>query len=48
MHGQALELYKSILGLDHSETLGSMKNLVIVLNSQGRYEEASKKAPEAR
>ena len=35
-----LELKETVLGCEHSDTLSSMNNLTLVLNSQGRYAEA--------
>lgn len=40
MHRQALELKEKVLGAEHPDTLTSINNLILVLNSQGKYEEA--------
>ncbi|KAK9422560.1 putative Polyketide synthase [Seiridium unicorne] len=40
MHRETLELYKSVLGLEHPSTLDSIHNLALVLRSLGKYEEA--------
>ena len=40
MHRQTLELREKVLGLEHPSTLDSMNNLALVLDSQGKYEEA--------
>jgi hypothetical protein len=40
MHREALMLCEKVLGRDHPDTLTSMNNLVLVLDSQGKYEEA--------
>ena len=37
-----LELKEKILSIDHLLTLASINNLVVVLNSQGKYKEAEK------
>ena len=42
MHQQTLQLREKVLGQEHPDTLGSMNNLAIVLDSQGKYEEAKK------
>jgi tetratricopeptide (TPR) repeat protein len=39
-HGQALSLRRKRLGREHPSTLTSMSNLALVLESQGKYEEA--------
>ena len=40
MHRQTLELKEKMLGREHPDTLGSMNNLALVLDSRGKYEEA--------
>jgi len=40
MHRQALELSEKVLGPEHPDTLASMNNLALVLDSQGKYEAA--------
>ncbi|KAF6806089.1 Kinesin light chain 3 [Colletotrichum musicola] len=40
MHRQTLELKEKVLGLENPSTLASMNNLALVLDSQGKYEEA--------
>ncbi|OLN92208.1 Kinesin light chain 3 [Colletotrichum chlorophyti] len=40
MHRQTLELREKVLGLENPLTLTSINNLAIVLESQGKYEEA--------
>ena len=41
MHRRALELRETVLGKEHPNTLTSMSNLAGVLESQGKYEDAS-------
>ncbi|OLN95527.1 Kinesin light chain 4 [Colletotrichum chlorophyti] len=40
MYREALEIREKILGLDDPETLGSIRNLALVLRTQEKYEEA--------
>jgi Tetratricopeptide repeat len=40
MHQQTLELRKMVLGMEHPDTLTSMRDLAKVLDSQGRHGEA--------
>jgi hypothetical protein len=40
MHHQVLELREKVLGPEHLDTLASMDNLALVLNSLGKYEAA--------
>ena len=40
MHRRALELRGKVLGAEHPDTLASMNDLVLVLESQGKYEAA--------
>jgi hypothetical protein len=40
MHRQTLVRMEKVLGHEHPSTLGSMSNLAIVLDRQGKYEEA--------
>ncbi|RYP80699.1 hypothetical protein DL770_006113 [Monosporascus sp. CRB-9-2] len=35
-----IELREKVLGIEHPDTLGSMNNLALALDSQGRYDEA--------
>ncbi|KAK4905785.1 hypothetical protein LTR49_024960 [Elasticomyces elasticus] len=39
-HRQALTIREKVLGAEHSDTLTSMSNLALVLDSQGKYEAA--------
>ena len=40
MNRQTLARQEKVLGLEHSDTLTTMNNLALVLDSQGKYEEA--------
>jgi len=40
MHRRTLELMETVLGREHPDTLTSMNNLALVLDSQGKYSEA--------
>jgi hypothetical protein len=40
MHRRALQLKEKVLVQEHPSTLRSMNNLALVLDSQGKYEEA--------
>jgi tetratricopeptide (TPR) repeat protein len=40
MHRQVLTLRTKVLGAEHPDTLTSMNNLALVLDSQGNYDEA--------
>ena len=40
MHRQTLATREKVLGREHPDTLTSMNNLALVLNRQGKYEEA--------
>ncbi len=42
MHRQALALRETVLGNEYPDTLMSMNNLAVVLNSQGKYKEAER------
>ncbi|CAG7977526.1 unnamed protein product [Penicillium salamii] len=51
MHQRALEAQEKVLGREHPDTLTSVNNLGLVLDSQGKYEEAEamhRRALEAR
>jgi hypothetical protein len=41
MYRRTLELREKVLGREHPSTLASMNNLALVLDCQGKYEEAS-------
>lgn len=40
MHRQTLSLKETVIGKDHPSTLDSINNLAVVLQQQGKYEEA--------
>ncbi|KAK7993917.1 hypothetical protein PG989_007298 [Apiospora arundinis] len=40
MHRETLTLREEVLGREYPDTLGSMNNLALVLQSQGKYSKA--------
>jgi len=42
LYGQALAEYKKALGLDHPDTLSTVKNMASIFHKQGRYQKALK------